>query len=508
MLVKDLNFKSIYRRITLLGMACLSVCLLLCALTSCGEERGQLEQKIQEAVQDPAMLNEQTFNELAAIITASPEDYRQFLTENGRVDLSRLQELVDRIGKRHNPEFVWNLSEYGGAVNGPLSLRLMLERSGSMDGYDARSGSGDFKRAVGEMLTRFPGDSKEVFIVNDGVYPYTGSLNSFVQDKDIFSSTKGVGDPSYTDFAKIFDFALTDTVPERITVLVTDMIYSPRGTRGVSASKIFNEAGTLATTLFTSHKDKSVIVVKLTGDFHGTYYPYSRPSGVNYSGSRPYYMIVIGSASAMQKLRGDAEYASFADFGSLPGYEADYFFNRNRLPLGYYGVMPRGKGTTGSYELAGDGDGAAHALKEVRGEKGDGLFTLRVAVDLSQVPATDVYLCDKANYEADGGLTIEKAEAVTPAMTDARTKRYLEKATHLITLKGSARNLPERSTVTLKNRMPSWIAQSTAESDAEPAAPGFSTSTFGLLPFMQGIYSAYYGTASVPDFINFTISFK
>ena len=78
------------------------------------------------------------------------------------------------------------------------------------------------------MLTRFPGDSKEVFIVNDGVYPYTGSLNSFVQDKDIFSSTKGVGDPSYTDFAKIFDFALTDTVPERITVLVTDMIYSPR----------------------------------------------------------------------------------------------------------------------------------------------------------------------------------------------------------------------------------------------------------------------------------------
>lgn len=486
----------------------LMLCALVVTLAACGSP-GPLEQKMRQAVEDASLRNEQTFNEMTAIILADPDRYAEYLTPDGRVDIAKLEEAVNRMGKRHDPSFEWSLSAYGGTINGPLRLRLMLERSGSMTGYDTRGGNGDFKRAISEALTRFPGSDKEILIVNDGVFPYSGSLESFVQDKDIFSSTKGVGDPSYTDFRAIFDYALTDTVPERVTVLVTDMIYSPRDVEGVSAAKIFNEEGTLATTLFTAHKDKSVIVVKLSGDFHGTYYPYSRPAGVKYDGPRPYYMIITGSAAAMQKLRGGGEYASFSDFGSLPGYRADYFFNRNPLPMPYYSLMPRGKGNKGSYSLDGEGGKeGVHALTDVKGEKGDGLFTFRVAADLGAIPATDGYLTDKDNYTVDGGLAIEKVEAVTPDMIDARTKRYLERATHLFTLRGEAKSLPGNCTVSLKNRMPEWVGRSSADSDLDTRAAGFGEATFGLLPFMQGIYAAYYGTASVPDFTSFTISFK
>lgn len=508
MTCKLLTYKPLCFQSAVRGVARLMACALLALLVACGGA-GPLEQKMRQAVDDPALRNEQTFNEMTALILADPDEYKEFLTADGQVDIAKLQQAIDRMGRRHDPNFKWDLSAYGGVINGPLRLRLMLERSGSMTGYDARSGNGDFKRAVGEMLTRFPGSDKEVFIVNDGVYPYRGTLESFVQDKDIFTSTKGVGDPSYTDFGAIFDFALTDSVPERVTVLVTDMIYSPRDTEGVSAAKIFNEEGTLATTLFTAHKDKSVIVVKLSGDFHGTYYPYSQPAGVKYDGARPYYMIITGSAAAMQKLRATADYASFADFKTLPGYQADYFFNRNPLPIGYYSLMPRGKGNLGSYSLDGEeADNGIHTLADVKGDKGNGQYSFRVAVDLSQVPATADYLVDKQNYEVDGGLTIDKVEAVTPGMIDARTKRYLERATHLFTLRGDAKSRPAQSTVSLKNRMPGWVERSDAASDLNTRGDAFGTTTFGLLPFMQGIYSAYYGTASTPDFTSFTIRFK
>lgn len=446
---------------------------------------------------------------MIAIILANPDEYGNYLRPDGEIDIDKLQEAVDRMGKRHDPHFKWDLKAYGGVVKGPLQLRLMLERSGSMTGYDSRSGNGDFKRAMGDLLTRFPNDSKEIFIVNDGVYPYTGSFDSFVQDKDIFASTANTGNPAYTDFAAIFNFALTDSVPERVTVLVTDMIYSPRDTEGVSAAKIFNEESTLASSLFSAHKDKSVIIVKLNADFQGTYYPYSRPGGVFYKGQRPYYMIITGSAAAMQKLRTAPEYESFTDFASLPGYEADYFFNRGALPISYYSVMPRGKGCRGSYTLDGEeGGGRSHAIKDPKPER-DGALDVRVAVNLSQVPADPKYLCDVANYKIDGdGISIKSIEVVGSDMIDARSKRYLAEATHLFTLQCNGKNLPEKCEVHLLNRMPEWIKKSSSSSDLNTGISSFSKTTFGLLEFMQGVYAAYYGTAVTPDFTSFIINFR
>lgn len=484
--------------------ACVVALLLALLMTSCGEPSA-LEKKMREAVENPSMRNEQTFNELTAIILSDTEKYKEYITESGEVDVLKLEQAIERMGKRKDPNFSWKLTEYGGVVKGPLQLRLMLERSGSMTGYDARTGSGDFKRAVSELLTRFPESEKNLFIVNDTVYPYTGTLDSFVQDKDIFASTAGIGNPAYTDFGAIFTYSLTDNVPERITVLITDMIYSPEDTEGVSLAKIFNEEQTLANTLFNAHKDKSVIVVKLSGDFHGTYYPYGQPSGVKYDGARPYYMIITGSAAAMQKLRSAPEYSSFVDFKSLPGYQADYFFNRNTLPVSYYTVMPKGKGCKGSYSLDGeDGANGIHGLKDVTPDRGSDTYTFRVAADLSQIPATAQYLLDKSNYTVKGS-SLDKVEIITPEMIDPRTKRYMERATHLFTFTGTGKGGADVCEISLKNHLPDWISKSSASSDTNLRDPNFPVTTLGFGNFMRGIYNAYYGTGQVPDFTSFSI---
>lgn len=482
-------------------------------LCSCSSGADPVQALISKAAADPEARNENTFNELTALILASPDKYRNFFASDGTLDLDKLQAAISKAAERAGTKGDWDITSYGGALKGDLRLRLMLERSGSMTGYDARSGSGDFKRAVSELVTRFPHagtGAGSILIVNDDLYPYPGTFESFVQDKDIFSSTASIGNPAYTDFAGIFTKSLTDTVPEQVTVLVSDLIYSPKNTEGTGAEKIFNEESALASSLFKSHLDKSMIIVRLSSDFKGTYYPFGSNVAFSYSGRRPYYMIITGSAAALSRLRSSEKYASFIDFRSLPGFEAEYFFNRRPIPLTWWSVMPRKNSSEGAYTLAGgSAEQGSHALKDATPAQ-DGMLTFTVAADLSDIPADPAYLIDPANYEidSDAPARILSIKAVAPSMADARNKRYLKHATHLFTISVNGRVLPESLTVKLLNRLPSWIKEGSSVSDTNPHSLSFSKTTFGLLPFMQGVYNAYYGTAEVPAFTSFTVKFE
>lgn len=482
-------------------------------MCGCSSETDPVQALINKAASDPEARNENTFNELTGFILASPGKYRNFLDEDGYIDLDRLQEAVDRALSRSDSPADWDLRAYGGVLNGDLRLRLMLERSGSMNGYDSRSGSGDFKRALSEIVTRFPHAETgkgAILIVNDDLYPYPGTFESFIQDKDIFTSTAAIGNPAYTDFAKIFTKSLTDTAPERITVLVTDLIYSPKGTAGTTSDKIFNEESALAASLFKNHLDKSMIIVRLSADFKGAYYPFGANRAFNYSGRRPYYMVITGSAAALSRLRSSAQYSSFTDFKSLPGFEAEYFFNRRPIPLQWWSVMPRQNSSEGAYSLAGgSAEQGSHALKGAS-PASDGTLSFTVAADLSGIPADTAYLLDPANYMtvSDTPATIKGIKAVSPDMVDPRNKRYLNRATHLFTIQLTGKVLPESISIKLLNRLPAWIKDCNAASDVDPHKSSFSHTTFGLLPFLQGVYNAYYGTAETPAFTSFTIKFE
>lgn len=483
--------------------------LLLCA---CGKEGNSLETQIRDIAGHPELQNEEGLRALADIIMSDPDSYRAYLDNEGNIDLAKLQKAVDRIGRDTDSGFSWDITAYGGIPVKDLSLNLFLERSGSMTGYDARSTSGDFKRTLNEIITRFPrqtdGATGSISIVNDNVYSHKGSFEEFVQNKDVFASTSGIGDPSYTDFASIFGHVLADTVAENINVLVTDLIYSPKGIEGVTPAKIFNEEQSLATSIFQKHSDKSVLVVKLHSDFDGMYYPYNSPQGgVRYKGMRPYYIVITGSAAAMHKLRHDSRYASFTDFASLPGYEAHYLFSRKPQAPGYYTVLPRNKASRGNFSLSGSNSSGkgVHALKELKGDNA-GKILFQVAADLSDIAADPEYMLDAANYTiaTDGMARIASVEAITPQMTDARNRRYLEGATHLFTIEADASNPGRQIELGLADKMPGWFKTSTSSDDTRTGS-GFASTTFGLNSFLEGIYRAYHGTAEQPQLFTLNI---
>lgn len=492
----------------------LSVALFLCVglLCACGGKENSLDSEIKKIASNPELQSEQGLDMLATLIYSNPEAYRAYLKPDGRIDMDKLAKAVERIGRKTDPAFKWNINSYGGVPHGDLRLNLYLERSGSMTGYDARSTSGDFKRTLNELITRFPrvdGAVGSISIVNDAVYPYKGTLEEFVQQKDIFAATSDSGDPSFTDFAKIFEYVLCDTVAEDINVLVSDLIYSPRDTEGVTPAKIFNEEESLATSIFQKHADKSVIVVKLVSDFDGLYYPYHSPqSGVRYKGQRPYYAVITGSAAAIYKLLHDSRYASFIDFATLPGYEADYIFSRNPLTLSYYSLLPRGKGSKGSYSLgATQGESGSHLLKDLKGDA-DNIATFRIAADLKNIPTSAQYILNTKNYRIKGaaGARILKIEPITEAMIDPRTRRFLEPATHLFTIEVDTRHLSSDMEISLLNSLPEWIAASASANDSRVGSPSFAKTTFGVDKLLEGIYRAYHSASSSPEFFTMRLT--
>lgn len=479
----------------------------------CSGSSDSLSEQIRLIVADPELQSEEGLEALSRIIREEPKKYKAYLLPDGTIDLKRLAETVERVGSEESPDFSWDIAAYGGVLNSELRLNLFLERSGSMQGYDSRSGSGYFKSTLTELINRFPrveGERGKLLIVNDAIYPWKGDFKQFLQERDIFAATADYGNPSYTDFARIFEYVLTDSVAEDVNVLVTDMIYSPRGTDGVSAEKILAEERAIASALFRDHADKSVIVVKMNSDFSGLYYPYNSPnSGVNYRGNRPYYIIVTGSAAAMHRLRTDERYASWRDFKSLPGYEADYFFNRAPLTLPYYSILPRGKASRGTYQLEGGGEkGNLRALRQIKPEA-DGTLTFQIAADLSGVPATDEYLADTRNYMLSGASAqITGIKKLTPEDTDARNRRYLEPATHLFTVTVDRSHPTSELKISLANTLPEWVAQSHSRDDRNTAAKSFRRTTFGINDFMEGIFSAYHGSAATPEFFAMRVKFN
>lgn len=483
--------------------------LMILLAAACGSD--PLSREVERVAADPSARTEAAYRRIENIVLADPERYAALLTPDGHIDPVRLQKAIDRAGRAENPDFVWDISAYGSPLRGPLRLNLMLERSGSMAGYDSRAGSGSFKRALNELINRFPASDAEprILIVNDGVYPFKGTTADFMRDKDIFASTAGTGNPQYTDFGRIFSYLLNDTTAENVYVLATDLIYSPHDAEGLTPDKIFNESESLVADIFRRHPSKELAIVRLETDFHGRYYPYTSPSaGVEYNGRRPYFLLVAGSRAAMQELFTAKPYASFTDFASLPGYRGAFRMTREAAEPDFYTVLPRPRGAQGSFVPFGGTaeSGAAHSLHDAAPGH-DGTIEFEIAADLGATPAPDAYKTDKANYtvKSAGATRLISVKKIEPADINVRNKRYLGRATHLLRLEADRASIGSPVEIRLLNRLPDWDS---ADSDTNTGAKAFGSSTFGLRPLLEGIYRAMYGTAETPAYSIMHIDIK
>ena len=462
--------------------ALLVCCALLSGLLSCGGHG-----KLDKAVRSVLVSGDTTraaYDSLCSLVTANPDKYSDLVTEQGTVDHKKMYDLIEQIGSSLRPPMHWDTRPYGGVDN--LSLTVYFERSGSMVPYDSRGGGGQLKKAVNDLINHFPAGSKvDINIVNDGIYPYEHTVDEFLQDRDIYQSTAGVGDASYTDFQLIFNKILEAQHPGNVSVLVSDLIYSPKDTHGVSLDKIFNEENSLATRAFAKYKGKSVVVQQFMGDFSGKYYPYN---GVpfEYNGKRPFYLVIIADNDAMDQLAQDSRYRGVLD---ASGVRNSYRFNQGSSEVDCR-VLPEWKDNAGRFRVK-HGDGIV--LTKCDGDRQTGKLCFSLAANLSGLLKDDALLTDVANYDVQSidGYTLT-VQPIDKSMITSNNKEYLEGMTHILTLVGDLKSPRDEVRIALRNELPEWVRQSSSASDTSSGG-AFATTTLGLEQLLGGMFDAMKG---------------
>ena len=470
---------NMIRRVLQLASAATLVLCAMLIMSSCGG--GGLEKTIKRAFIE-GDTTQARYDSICSIIKASPGSYAQFLTESGDINIEALGKYINEVGSKLRPPMTWNITGYGLKE---LTLTIYFERSGSMTPYDTPGGGGQLKKAVNDLINFFPGkESVKINIVNDNIYPYSGTVDSFLQDRNIYESTSGTGNASYTDFKLIFEKIIQAQKPGNVSVLVTDLIYSPQNTADVSVEKILNEENSVATSIFKTYKGKSIIVNQLMGDYNGMYYPYNG-APFSYNGKRPFYLIIVADAATIDRMSADDRYAKFL---RPNGVKNSYRFNQAQSNLNCK-VVPDWKDNVGRFRLSHDSD---CELTHCEGDRETGIMCFTVAANLKPLNKDDAFLTNINNYavQSQSGFEIT-IRAIKPDDVTNNNRAYLDGMTHLITAKGKFDKSRDELSITLNNQFPNWINESSSTSDTNPAAQGFATTTFGLNRFLQGIYDAF-----------------
>lgn len=378
-----------------------------------------------------------------------------------------------------------------------LRTSFYLERSGSMVAYDAEQGDGSFKAAVVDMMNHLPefkNRKSNIFIVNNGVYPYPKGANQFIADNNIFASTKNIGDPSYTDFRKIFQTLANQTKGDNLNILVSDLIYSVNTNTENNPQKIFNAAGGMVASVFKDADDLALIVVQLKGSFNGLYYPFNTPEdGQRYDGNRPYYVVVMTTNEGLSTMISNPHYADFLDFSRLGGYQHIALFTKGNGLKPYYSFLLHGKENEGRYKAIRGQRSRITGIDDAEGDRNSGRLVMTLAVNLNGMPVEKSYLTDINNYvvSSDCGLRLKAIRRITDADRTPYNRGHLGSATHIFVLEADHVGGKNECVISLKKKLPEWIVKSNSDDDTNLASPGFSTTTFGLKYLLGGVWESF-----------------
>ncbi|PQA60558.1 hypothetical protein [Siphonobacter curvatus] len=374
-----------------------------------------------------------------------------------------------------------------------LKAKLYLEASGSMFPYDAAGSTGEFDEALQKLLTEFEtqkSGSTELFVVNDNVYPMGVSFQQLVEQPNIFTLTEGKGDSKHTDFSLIFKTILSDLKEGEVGVLFSDLIYSTESTTAQSATKILADVETLMQTTFAPQtKGKSLLLLKLNGQFKGTYYPHNG-GGKPYSGSRPYYIALMATNATMKALLADPKFESLSRFSELPGFDSFHYFTSATDNLPFYTVLLKDAEQAGQFEQSRqerkERSNIVHTLENIKADRKTQGLTIALGVDLGGFYLPESYKTDPKSYEIESDEDFKIQKIVAENGPEGYTHKFLLSTPE--PQGGGKREI----TIRLKRKFPPrWITQTHTQDDSNPNAEAFAETTFGLLNFTRGIEKAY-----------------
>ena len=464
-------------------------------VTSCKDNHTkEFNRLLLELADNDQTIDRDDWVEIEKYLDSQKANFR-FLFDDDNISIQGVKEYIQDFFERRRPSKEIQFVGIGGKEY--MNVNFYLERSGSMTPYDSPNGDGSFKAAIVQMLNNLPGNNEDnkIYVVNSSINAYPEGFSKFISDTNIFEATKGIGDPSYTDFGAIFTQLLDKTGEDELSILVSDMIYSTKDMIGINPQKVFAEAQGMANAVFKKQvQDKAMLIVKMNGSFSGPYYCYNSPKGgKSYTGRRPYYIVVVGSNQNIVRLTKDKNYLPFSNFSELKGYENMYLFETDDVYKPYYSFMLSNPDIRGRFAPEHGKDTQIKDLTDMEVDRNSGDIRLALAVDLSGMLIDKDYLTDVKNYQIDSDDKLEIKEIreinkndITPA-----EKKYIGSATHIFILGMKEIKNDQHVEIKLLNNLPSWIEETSSDDDTNVGVGNFSQTTFGLKYLMQGIYNSY-----------------
>ncbi|PWK28229.1 hypothetical protein LV89_01010 [Arcicella aurantiaca] len=468
-------------------------------ITSCTTPCDTLQEKITDAIKTDKQITSESIITFKTFILNNKEDFKDCqpdlivndaVNDNSLLSLIKKNELYIKVSKKKEVRIALTGEQ---TIIGAIIPKLYLESSGSMFFYDKPNGDGQFKTVITSLLNNFDVVSPEankIYVVNDKVYPIDRTFTDLAESNDIFKYTKGIGNPNFTDFNKIFKTILNDLSEGEVSIMFSDLIYSTPNMTGKKDERIVIEAQQLTENVFHDYaQDYSVLVLKFNGDYDGKYYAHNAPPFEYRNKTRPYYVSIFAKNATMKKFLEDDNYKVSRDWVKYTGFENFHLFSNNvNLFKPYYTVLLHDKDNEGDIEQDDDEvvskSKVVKTLQNVRVDSDSKKLTINVLVDLSKLYLPNEIKEDINNY---------KVECTQPFVLDKITPIKHTDGTHKFTL-SSSRNVGGKRDLYLKfkrNFPPKWIEESNTIHDQSDKIPNFEHTTYGIKNMLGGIDRAY-----------------
>lgn len=419
----------------------------------------------------------------------------------------------------------------------PSKINIVLDTSASMQGYF--KGQTEFKDTVSRLvsaLDKLEKDPTRQACPTSTVFQYatdSGSIVSTDDDSRAFiqkllnNDLKGQDSLLQEMFRSVVAES-TGTVltadkpaedpsrcqppspPSTLSILVTDSIFSypdsdiernptvnKENVEGLASAVqlIFNNART---------DGKSVSVLALKSQFHGTYYDYQNDKVTWGTTPRPYYLWMIGPPQDVLALREFLESENVApihtlDFGAQPFDFSPVilqYTDREGIWHRYNGENPKRIRITRAFPDEGKDEKRYDSDREVR---------FAVAVDLSRLSSDQLspdYLASHIKVESQSpDLRIKKvtikSRTEIESELDKEDRADIPRSTHLIIVTTDVNFTKTASlTISLEDGLPPWYLDWSNDDDTKKD-PHTMGSTFALRHFVEGIAQAYHAKGPI-----------
>lgn len=382
------------------------------------------------------------------------------------------------------------------------SVNIFIENSASIYGYTTTNS--DYINVVNDLaqFSNIVSQTEAKF----NLYLISGDNQNLTEyelgsDPSILSSTlspDGLRRPTSgnSDINGMFNHVLKSLAENSISILISDGIYDIGETSNPLAALETQGIGT-RTTFINNLKEKNTetLVIKLSSDFEGEYYPGKKKGLERINHKRPYYVWIFGneqlvdtyfSDEKIQRLKGYQSHTAFKKLGKTKVDYRNFSFGNSNVK-----VASRDPKT---YEIA-------RSRESV-------VFSIIANLDFLRLGET--YLIDPSNYSINLGYTFKECIRVDqyPDL-DGKVAKALKNVpftpSHLIFVSSEKPTLGPVE-ISLIQKLPNWIEESTMESDAPLS--GEENKTFGLSTLMNGINEAYLEVSKAKEIFKLTINIK